>query len=727
MHDYWTLMKKLIWLRILQGASFVVNKITGTSPITLTNAINSAIISLKQYGKCVQDGTSPVNIMCNNGTLKWDSVNQRIYADGTPEVVTLSASGVADQTATVENLYAVDNITDEQDIITGKVIRRTEAVVSDGTTPSGRYVGEVGVGNIIVKARETGYSGEIVSFTTEEETPLNGLRVNFEPIQDLHGYDAPWPAGGGSNIIDVFQTARFNSTISQDGLTLTSAVATASGNYNFVGAFTKNNFHVLAGDKLYVSFDLKLLGGTAESLNFQLTNNSVAVAGIKYGVQPTAVGERITAEVRLFNSLEEADVYGLYCQGVTLSDCQIQISNFKIAKTADYVWTPYSNLCPISGHTNGDVTRTGKNLYDNSDIQFSKDAQLTSVTGTDTTLNGFPAKEVAVVGSTTSWGWRIWYRGIRDIFKPNTTYTFTWLAKHNNNTQIICGNSGGAHKLFQKTATVTNIGNGVYRYTATATTPPADDEAWAYTDQVITPYANDISKVAGTYYFSNLIVVVGSVPETEWSAYTGTTYPIPLGTTVYGGTLDVVTGVLTVDRISQTVDQNSGVARLDDNRCYVAINEASYTNTDGTKADGHIISDKFENVPNNVTATTPGIPGVLIRANGSHQAVISMRGTGESLISVADWNAWLTNNPVQIVYELATPQTIQLTPAQVELLLGENNIWSDANSINVYVSDGELIVQVAPQKLKTAKGTNVVEVTSNVDPVTLEVEYKINR
>lgn len=73
MHDYWTLMKKLIWLRILQGASFVVNKITGTSPITLTNAINSAIISLKQYGKCVQDGTPTpdafVGIMCNNGEL----------------------------------------------------------------------------------------------------------------------------------------------------------------------------------------------------------------------------------------------------------------------------------------------------------------------------------------------------------------------------------------------------------------------------------------------------------------------------------------------------------------------------------------------------------------------------------------------------------------------------------------------------------------------------------
>lgn len=74
MYNYWTLMKKLIWLKILQGTSFIVETITGNSPITLTNSINSTIISLKQYGKCIQNGTPtpsvPVDIYCNNGALK---------------------------------------------------------------------------------------------------------------------------------------------------------------------------------------------------------------------------------------------------------------------------------------------------------------------------------------------------------------------------------------------------------------------------------------------------------------------------------------------------------------------------------------------------------------------------------------------------------------------------------------------------------------------------------
>ena len=43
---------------------------------------------------------------------------------------------------------------------------------------------------------------------------------------------------------------------------------------------------------------------------------------------------------------------------------------------------------------------------------------------------------------------------------------------------------------------------------------------------------------------------------------------------------------------------------------------------------------------------------------------------------------------VQIVYELATPITIQLTLTQVELLQGENNIWSDGEMTLVYLADG---------------------------------------
>jgi hypothetical protein len=38
-------------------------------------------------------------------------------------------------------------------------------------------------------------------------------------------------------------------------------------------------------------------------------------------------------------------------------------------------------------------------------------------------------------------------------------------------------------------------------------------------------------------------------------------------------------------------------------------------------------------------------------------------------------------NGVQLVYELATPLTYQLTPTQVKSLLGSNNVWADCGKI----------------------------------------------
>ena len=36
-----------------------------------------------------------------------------------------------------------------------------------------------------------------------------------------------------------------------------------------------------------------------------------------------------------------------------------------------------------------------------------------------------------------------------------------------------------------------------------------------------------------------------------------------------------------------------------------------------------------------------------------------------------------------IVYELATPQTIQLSPQEIHALLGQNNVWADSGPVAV--------------------------------------------
>lgn len=106
---HWSTLRKLLWLKRLQGAASVAETVTGTLPLTLANALSHAIVSLTRYGLCTQDGTpahdAPVDIMCNNGALKWDSVNQRVYADGTPEVLTVSGPNLLNSATNITGKY----------------------------------------------------------------------------------------------------------------------------------------------------------------------------------------------------------------------------------------------------------------------------------------------------------------------------------------------------------------------------------------------------------------------------------------------------------------------------------------------------------------------------------------------------------------------------------------------------------------------------------------------
>lgn len=71
---HWSTLRKLLWLKLLQGAAAVLQTVTGNAPLTLANAIARAIKSLTQTGLCTQASTptpsAPVDIKCNNGALR---------------------------------------------------------------------------------------------------------------------------------------------------------------------------------------------------------------------------------------------------------------------------------------------------------------------------------------------------------------------------------------------------------------------------------------------------------------------------------------------------------------------------------------------------------------------------------------------------------------------------------------------------------------------------------
>ena len=55
----------------------------------------------------------------------------------------------------------------------------------------------------------------------------------------------------------------------------------------------------------------------------------------------------------------------------------------------------------------------------------------------------------------------------------------------------------------------------------------------------------------------------------------------------------------------------------------------------------------------------------------------------DGITSVADWKTFLATNEIFVYHELASPQTYQLTPQQVNTLVGTNNVWSEQGNIEL--------------------------------------------
>lgn len=139
--------------------------------------------------------------------------------------------------------------------------------------------------------------------------------------------------------------------------------------------------------------------------------------------------------------------------------------------------------------------------------------------------------------------------------------------------------------------------------------------------------------------------------------------------TVYGGTLDVTTGVLTVDRAM--VDLGTLNWRANYTAVYsTAINDIlpavapPYAN----RQSGAVCSAYAPDSQYSVSDTAMTDKRWLRIAKD-----FFIKDT-----SYADAASFKTAmNGVQLVYELATPTTYQLTPTEVSTLLGANNVWAD--------------------------------------------------
>lgn len=170
---------------------------------------------------------------------------------------------------------------------------------------------------------------------------------------------------------------------------------------------------------------------------------------------------------------------------------------------------------------------------------------------------------------------------------------------------------------------------------------------------------------------------IGST-ATAYEPYRGQTHTIQLGQTVYGGTLDVGTGTLTVDSKHIIIDDPDDVTTLSYSQTTDLTIASIYpVMQEGVVGKNAICSHFFYSQP---TYPSLGYSNVAPRLfiYFSVQDYPTIDSVKEFFRTQAQ-----NGSPVQVVYKLESATTIQLTPQQILALSGTNTLFADAGNITV--------------------------------------------
>ena len=153
---------------------------------------------------------------------------------------------------------------------------------------------------------------------------------------------------------------------------------------------------------------------------------------------------------------------------------------------------------------------------------------------------------------------------------------------------------------------------------------------------------------------------------------------IPLGQTVAKATLNVTTGVLTIDK--KGISYNGSENWIEQNGTYrvMAPADGQY---DGGSTPCIDTSNMF----------MPALSGNnTIRREWANLVIVT-----NEYASLSDFTTALSNTNLEVVYPVSSPLVIQLSATQITALLNENNIWCDTGdtSVKFILSVGEYVNQ----------------------------------
>ena len=172
-------------------------------------------------------------------------------------------------------------------------------------------------------------SGPIVSVNDALAAPLRSLLVNIEPVQDLHGYDNPWPAGGGKNLYNKDGHDYSNGYIATEYLK-----SDGTQTQPTAGNWQTSEYIPIAGGLSYTISGLRTSDSHSPAMCYYDSSKSF-ISGMPYQnrAQITHQSPSNAAYVRL----------SIGPTATTQDSVQFEQSASKTP------YAPYSNICPISG------------------------------------------------------------------------------------------------------------------------------------------------------------------------------------------------------------------------------------------------------------------------------------------------------------------------------------------------------------------------------------------
>lgn len=93
-------------------------------------------------------------------------------------------------------------------------------------------------------------------------------------------------------------------------------------------------------------------------------------------------------------------------------------------------------------------------------------------------------------------------------------------------------------------------------------------------------------------------------------------------------------------------------------------------------------------VESNVFAADNDVQGIYVDSGYLWIRTSAM----QNMTTSGEWTAYLANNPLQTVYELATPTDLQTTPTDVKLFKGDNVVSADGTMTLTYVRNLQMVI-----------------------------------